>query len=78
MILQGVALVNASALVKSVYKGIDDISFVTMQESIYKGVVANHLVNHFYKVAHVFTRGFLSWGSCTRGLAAGSPHLQGG
>ena len=41
-----------------------------MREGIYKGVVANCLVNHYYKVAHVFTRWFL------KGIQENSKSLQ--
>ena len=47
MILQGVALVNASALVKSIYKGIDAIALVKLWECIYKGVILNHVLNQY-------------------------------
>ena len=58
-ILQGVALVNASALVKSIYKGIDDVSLVNMREGIYKGVVANRLVNHYLQGRTYVYKGIL-------------------
>ena len=59
MILQGVALVNASALVKSIYKGIDDFSLVNVREGIYKGDVANHLVNHYLQGRSYVYKGIL-------------------
>ena len=49
MILQGVALVNASALVKSIYKGIDAIGLVKLWECIYKDVIINHILNYYFQ-----------------------------